>query len=91
MKSNKNNLVLLPIAIAVSIVIGITIGGKFSNSGGIHFSDRKINTILNLVSDGYVDTVNINNIVEIQAMRRESQSRRFFSPHSHLLRTFFIF
>ena len=64
MKSNKNNLVLLPIAIAVSIVIGITIGGKFSNSGGIHFSDRKINTILNLVSDGYVDTVNINNIVE---------------------------
>lgn len=64
MKNNKNNLVLLPIAIAISVVVGITIGNRFSYTNSIRNSDRKINTILNLVADGYVDTINVNQIVE---------------------------
>lgn len=64
MKGFKNSIVLLPLAIAISIVIGITIGNQFSNKKYISDSDRKLNTILNLVSVGYVDTVNIGNIIE---------------------------
>ncbi len=64
MKGLKNSIVILPLAIAISIVIGITIGNQFSNKKYISDSDRKLNTILNLVSVGYVDTVNISNIIE---------------------------
>ena len=64
MKNNKSTLIILPLAIAISVVIGITIGSQFSSKSISRNSDRKINTILNMIYDGYVDTVNVNEIVE---------------------------
>lgn len=64
MKENRRFIIFLPIIIAISIVAGITIGNNFSNKSYVYNSDRKLNTILNLVSDGYVDTVNVSEIIE---------------------------
>lgn len=64
MNENKKFIVLLPLIIAISIVVGITVGNQFSNKKYISNNDRKLNTILNMVSDGYVDTVDVNAIIE---------------------------
>ena len=64
-----------PILIAVSIIIGIIIGTFFANrfSGNrlniINTSSNKINDLLHIIDDQYVDTVDIADIVE-QAMPR---------------------
>ena len=60
----KKSTILIPIIIAISVVAGIIIGTGFSNNKFISNHDRKLNTILNLVSDGYVEKVDINNIIE---------------------------
>ncbi len=64
MKSYKNSLIWLPITIAISIVIGIFVGNQFTNQRYATDNDRKLNTILNLISDEYVDTININDLIE---------------------------
>lgn len=64
MNENKKIIVFLPLIIAISIVVGITVGNQFSNKKYISNNDRKLNTILNMVSDGYVDTVDVNEIIE---------------------------
>ncbi len=64
MNKSKNSLIWLPLTIAISVVIGITIGNRFSNQNYISENDRKLNTILNLISEDYVDTVNINSLIE---------------------------
>lgn len=55
----------LPLAIAVSVVIGIFIGNRFSSRKFAVDNDRKLNTILNLVAANYVDTVDINDLIEM--------------------------
>ena len=63
----------VPIVIAVSIIIGIVLGTFFSNrfSGNrlniINTSSNKLNDLLHIINDQYVDTVDISDIVE-QAM-----------------------
>lgn len=64
MNENKRFIIFLPIIIAISIVIGIIVGNRFSGKKYISDNDRKLNTILNMVSDGYVDTVDVNEIIE---------------------------
>lgn len=62
-----------PLLIAISIIVGIIIGTFFANrfSGNrlniINTSSNKINDLLHIIDDQYVDTVNIADIVE-QAM-----------------------
>ncbi len=63
--SSRNALILTPLTIAIALVCGILIGNRFSNQKYISNNDRKLNTILNLISDEYVDTVDINNIIEM--------------------------
>ena len=67
MKSNtKHDYLWLPMAIAVSVIIGIVVGNRFSNQRYTADSDRKLNTILNLIADDYVDdSVNINDLIEM--------------------------
>lgn len=65
MKKVKNPLIWIPLIIAISVVIGILIGNRFSNKKYISDNDRKLNTILNIIGDDYVDTVNINNLIEL--------------------------
>lgn len=60
----------VPIIIAVSVIIGILIGTFFANrfSGNrlniINTSSNKINDLLHIIDNQYVDTIDIANIVE---------------------------
>ncbi len=66
---NRNNR-FVPLIIAISTVVGIVIGTFFANrfSGNklniINSSSNKLNDLLHVIDDQYVDTVNINNVVE---------------------------
>ena len=51
-------------AISISVVAGMLIGNQFSNQKYISDNDRKLNTILNLIAEEYVDTVKINDLIE---------------------------
>ena len=63
--SNHPIFLWMPLAMAVSVVIGIFIGNRFSSTKYVVDNDRKLNTILNLVDANYVDTVNINDLIEM--------------------------
>lgn len=66
----KNSNRLIPLLVAVSIVIGIAVGTFYTKHfsgnhiGVINNSSNKINTLLRIVSDSYVDTVKISDMVE---------------------------
>lgn len=64
MNNFKRTIVWVPIIIAVSVVAGIFIGGIFSGKNYLVNGDRKINTILNLIQEEYVDTVDIDELIE---------------------------
>lgn len=74
----------MPLIIAVSIVGGIIIGTFFANryAGNrlniINTSSNKLNDLLHIIDDQYVDTVDIANIVE-QSMPKILQE---LDPHS---------
>ncbi len=59
-----------PLWLAVAVVIGILIGSFYANhfSGNrlniINSSGNKLNNLLHIIDDQYVDTVNINDLVE---------------------------
>lgn len=69
MSKNKNYR-FTPLWMAVSVVIGILIGTFYANhfSGNrlniINSSGNKLNNLLHIIDDQYVDTVNINDLVE---------------------------
>ena len=60
----------MPIWMAIAVVIGIFIGTFYANhfSGNrlniINTSGNKLNNLLHIIDDQYVDTVNINDLVE---------------------------
>ncbi len=66
--NNKNR--FMPLIMALCIVIGILIGTFYANhlSGNrlsiINSSGNKLNSLLQIVNDQYVDTVNIDSLVE---------------------------
>ena len=66
---NKSNR-FMPLIMAACIVIGILIGSFYANhlSGNrlsiINSSGNKLNSLLQIISDQYVDTVNIEELVE---------------------------
>ena len=65
---NRNS--LSPLWLALAVVIGILIGTFYANhfSGNrlsiINSSSNKLNNLLHIIDDQYVDTVNINELVE---------------------------
>ncbi len=54
----------LPLIIALSVILGITIGARFAGQKYIVDRDRKLNMILNLIADDYVDTMKVSDLVE---------------------------
>ncbi len=67
---NRKTLIIVPLLIAVSVAAGILIGNLLqqnsqpaSNPGGFG-KTNKLTTILELVNNGYVDSVNTNKIIE---------------------------
>ena len=59
-----------PLIVAISVIIGILIGTFYANrfSGNrlniINTSSNKLNDLLHIIDDQYVDTVNIADLVE---------------------------
>lgn len=82
--STKNSNRFTPVVIAVSIVLGILIGTFYAKHfagnrlGIINGSSNKLNALLRIVSDQYVDTVNMADLVE-EAM---PQILAELDPHS---------
>ena len=80
---NRNNR-WVPVIIAVSVVVGIVIGTFFANrfAGNrlniINTSSNKLNDLLHIIDDQYVDTVDIASIVE-QSMPKILEE---LDPHS---------
>lgn len=69
MEEKRNNR-FLPVIIAVSIVFGIAVGFFYASRGNkgntriINYSTNKISALLNIIEHQYVDTVDINEIIE---------------------------
>ena len=76
----------LPLAIALSVIVGIVVGifmgNPFSSKDYSSQSDRKLNTILNLISQEYVDdSVNTNDLIEMSIPAILAN----LDPHSYYL------
>lgn len=82
MSNNKNR--LMPFLMAICLVAGILIGTFYTNHfsgnklGIINTSSNKLNALLHIIDEQYVDTVNIFNLVE-EAM---PQILAELDPHS---------
>ena len=67
---NQNKHRFSPLMMAICVVIGILIGTFYANhfSGNrlsiINSSNNKLNNLLHIINDQYVDTVNVNDLVE---------------------------
>lgn len=70
MTNQKKSSRFMPMMMAICVVIGILIGTFYANhfSGNrlsiINSSSNKLNNLLHIISDQYVDTVNVNDLVE---------------------------
>lgn len=70
--NNKNKNRFIPILVALSIVIGIAIGTFYANHfsangnriGVINASSNKLNALLRIIDDQYVDSVKIAELIE---------------------------
>lgn len=60
-----NPIAWLPVAIAVSLVAGMYLGSYFKGNSNSSDADKKLNTILSLIKHDYVDSVNIDSLVEL--------------------------
>ena len=87
MSSNKNK--LIPFLMAICLVAGILIGTFYTNHfsgnklGIINTSSNKLNALLHIIDEQYVDTVNMFNLVE-EAM---PQILAELDPHSSYIPT----
>ena len=70
MSENNKTSRFIPIIIAVSIVVGVLIGTFYANhfSGNrlsiINTSSNKLNDLLRIIDDKYVDSVSMTDLVE---------------------------
>ena len=55
----------LPLVIAVAVVVGLFIGSRFTANKPVAENDRKLNSILNLIAQDYVDTTNLKDLIEM--------------------------
>lgn len=82
MNKNKKIAIWLPIIIAISIGLGIFIGNHFlflnSKIPSFYSSKNKISTILDIINRQYVDSVNMDQLVEETIPRIFSE----LDPHS---------
>ena len=65
MKRRNYSIILMPLVIAVSLCIGIYLGTNISNNGRLSPAYDKLSTILALIQNDYVDTVDMDEIVEM--------------------------
>lgn len=76
---NKNrSTTLVPLAIAISIAVGILIGNYMNSNSPMSNAEKKMSTILNLIEKNYVDTIDIDELVEMSLPKLMSS----LDPHS---------
>ena len=68
----------LPIAISFAIVAGLFIGKRISPNNYAADNDRKLNAILSLINQDYVDSTNLNDLIEMSI----PEILRNLDPHS---------
>ena len=67
---NRRTIIILPLLVALSVAAGIVIGNLLRQNSQPVFSPigsarpNKLTTILKLIENGYVDSVNTGNIIE---------------------------
>ncbi len=61
---NRQHFTWVPLALAASLIVGIMIGSHFTTQKSSEF-DRKLNNILNIVANDYVDNVNIDSLIDM--------------------------
>ena len=64
-KKPTKELFWIPIAIAVAMAVGLFFGLRFPHDNKVAENDRKLNAILNLIAQDYVDTTNLNDLIEL--------------------------
>lgn len=60
----KSPAVWMPLAIAIALVAGMWIGKTFMNGGGSWSSRAKLDTILELIEENYVDDIDTDSLLE---------------------------
>ena len=50
----------IPVVLAAAVIVGMFFGLRFPNNNKVAENDRKLNAILNLIAQNYVDTTNLN-------------------------------
>lgn len=60
-----NPIVWFPVAISISVAVGMWIGSYFSGYKSNSTTEAKLNSIFSLIKNSYVDSVNIDNIIEL--------------------------
>lgn len=64
MSDNSKYKIYLPLIIAFTLIIGMFIGRFFTPFSSSRFHNKKLNEILSLIDEKYVDTVCIDSIIE---------------------------
>jgi carboxyl-terminal processing protease len=80
MNNNKSSF-WLPVFIALSLLTGFYFGNFYTKKNLRFSGDNKIETILNIIDQQYVDTVNMNQLVDKTAQNILSE----LDPHSVLI------
>ena len=57
--------ILTPIAIGLAVVTGMYFGLHFPSNNKVAENDRKLNAILNIIAQDYVDTTNLDDLIEL--------------------------
>ena len=65
MKQPARQPIWTPLAIAVAVVVGLLVGSRIAPGGSKAENDRKLNAILNLIAQDYVDTTNLHDLIEL--------------------------
>ena len=85
MQKRKDYSVWLPLAIAISTIVGIIVGNYIGNPlSSKDYSqqrDRKLNTILNLITQEYIDDISTQDLIEMTVPHILSK----LDPHSSYL------
>ena len=64
-QDSSNQRIWLPVVTAVAVVVGIFMGSHFTTNKPVAENDRKLNAILNLIAQEYVDTTNLHDLIEM--------------------------
>ena len=64
-QKSTRQLIWLPFAFALAVVVGFFIGTHFVSNKPVAENDRKLNAILNLIAQDYVDTTNLKDLIEM--------------------------